>query len=123
MTTMSPVLRVGTRHWRTPAFAGAGSGQEDRAVHRVIDDKRRDDRLAAQGGDKGGDLPMAMRHKADQPRAAPGAAAGADHVGAGAGLVEEHQVRRIKRGLLVPPALARLGDVGALLLAGVQNFF
>jgi len=52
MTTMSPGLRVGTRHWRTPAFAGAGAGREDLAVHWVIDDKGRGDRSAAQSGDK-----------------------------------------------------------------------
>ena len=66
---------------------------------------------------------MTVRDQANQPRAAPGPAAGSRHVGAGAGLVDEHQVRGVKRGLILAPALARLGHVGALLLAGVQNFF
>jgi len=108
-------------------------GQENRAVHRVIDDKGCGDRVAAQPGDKGGDLPVGVRHKANQPRAAPRATAGSGHGGAGAGLVDEHQVPhgsspwaegpRVKRGLILSPALARLRDVRAFLLAGVQNFF
>jgi hypothetical protein len=89
----------------------------------MIDDKGRGDRAAAQSGDKGGDLPVAVRDPANQPRAAPGAAAGAGHVGTGAGLVDEHQVGGIKGGLILSPAFARLGHIGAFLLAGVQNFF
>ena len=89
----------------------------------MIDDKGRADLAAAQSGDKGCDLPVAVRHKADQPRAAPRATTGSGHVGAGAGLVNEHQVGGIKRGLIFSPALARRGDIRAFLLAGVQNFF
>ncbi len=101
----------------------ADIGQEDCAIHRVIDDKGRGDLAAAQSGDKGGDLPVAVRHPANEPRAAPRATTGSGHISAGAGLVDEHQVGGIKGGLIVPPALARLGDVGTFLLAGVQNFF
>jgi hypothetical protein len=88
----------------------------------MIDDKGRGHRAAAQGGDKRRDLPVAMRNPANQP-AALRATAGPRHVGTGAGPVDEHQPRRIKRGLILSPTLPRRGHVGALLLAGVQDFF
>ncbi len=66
---------------------------------------------------------MAMRYPADQARAAPRAATGAGHVGAGAGLVDKHQPGRIKVGLILLVSAAPLGHVGALLLAGVHDFF
>jgi hypothetical protein len=78
---------------------------------------------AAQGGDKRGDLPVAMRHKTNQPPTARRAAAGPRHVGTGAGLIDEHQPRRVKRGLILSPTLPRRGHVRPLLLAGVLNFF
>ncbi len=98
-------------------------GAEDQPVHRSIDDKGRSDRIAAQTGDKSGDLPMPVRHAADEPLAAPATSAQPRHVGAGAGLVDEHQPRRIKRGLIFFPTLPRLSHVGAFLLAGVHDFF
>ena len=66
---------------------------------------------------------MAMRHAADEPDAAACAASAADHIGAGAGFVDEDEAGRIKAGLVLPPLFARCRHVGALLLAGVQNFF
>ena len=98
-------------------------GTEDRAVHRPVDDEGGGHRIAAQAGQKGGGLPMAMRHPADQPLASPGPPALAGHVGGGAGLVEENQPCRIKPGLPLFPQLARRGHVRPLLLGGAHGFF
>src|SRR5258707_1256073 len=64
---------------------------------------------------------MAVRY-ADEPGAAARAVAAAYHAGAGAGLVDEDEAARIKAGLGCSPAFARFDHVGALLLAGVQDF-
>src|SRR5665811_1116486 len=45
------------------------------------------------------------------------------HLGAGGGLVDKHQSRRVKRALLSNPASSRAGDVWPSLLRGPQAFF
>lgn len=42
-------------------------GQEDRAIHRTVNDHGRGETLVAQSGDERGRLPMAVRNRADQP--------------------------------------------------------
>lgn len=98
-------------------------GPEDWAVHRFVDYEGRRDPIVPEASDEGGDLPMAMRHLVDQPLSAPTAASETGHVGTGAGLIDEDQAGRIKQPLIVLPALARGGYVGAILLAGVHGFF
>ena len=66
---------------------------------------------------------MAPGLLADQTLAAAASATGADHLGVGPGLVDEHQPRRIKSGLAGLPALARLCHVGPVLFGRVQGFF
>jgi hypothetical protein len=66
---------------------------------------------------------VAVRHPADEAAAASGAPAGAGHIGAGTGLVDEYQMRGIKGELVPPPALACRRHVWPFLLAGVQDFF
>jgi hypothetical protein len=64
-----------------------------------------------------------MGRLGDQPLAASGAAVRARHVGLGPGLVDEDEPRRIKATLILLPLRPSPGDVGAILLAGVQAFF
>jgi hypothetical protein len=45
------------------------------------------------------------------------------HVGLGPGLIDEDQAPRIKPTLILLPLQAAAGDVGPVLLAGVQAFF
>ena len=97
--------------------------QEGFAVHRSIQHPRRDQAVAAQSGRKGGGLPMPEGRLADQPLATTAAPVGADHLGRGSGLVDEHQACRIKQRLGGLPALTRFGYVGPILLGGVQSFF
>jgi hypothetical protein len=48
---------------------------------------------------------------------------GAGHVRLGPGLVDEDQACGIDAALMAAPALALGGDVGPMLLGGVQTFF
>ena len=66
---------------------------------------------------------MSPRRLADQPLATATAPVGANHLGRGSGLIDEHQALRIKARLPGLPALPRLGYVGPLLLGRVQSFF
>ena len=98
---------------------------EDAPIHRRIDDERRDERLAAQAGDEGLRLPMSERGLGEKPLAFPATAAQACHLGGGSGLVEEDEPARLKPHLRLAnagPFLARLLDVGAILLACPQSF-
>ena len=45
------------------------------------------------------------------------------HLGAGSGLVDKHQPRRVKHALLSNPASPRARDVGSSLLRGAKTFF
>jgi hypothetical protein len=47
----------------------------------------------------------------------------AGHIGLGPGLVEEHQAPGVKPALVRLPPRPPAGDVGAILLAGMQAFF
>jgi hypothetical protein len=64
-----------------------------------------------------------MRNLGHEPCTARAAAMSARHIGLGPGLVDEDQAGWIKFALLPFPASPPLGDVGPILLAGVQAFF
>jgi len=64
-----------------------------------------------------------MRGLGDQPLAASCAAMSAGHVSLGPGLVDEDEPGRIKPPLILSPLRPPPGDVGTILLAGVQAFF
>jgi hypothetical protein len=66
---------------------------------------------------------MSPRGLADKPLAPSTSPVSADHLGVGAGFVNEHQLGGIKACLAGFPMLARLSDVGPVLLGGVQRFF
>jgi hypothetical protein len=116
MTTTSPGLKGG--HQKLLDI-GAKAG----AVDRPVDDAGSGDAVVAQRRQKGQGAPAAVRHLGDEPRAAAAAPVPAGHVGLGPGLVDEHQALGVKPALMHLPAGAPTGDVGAVLLAGVQAFF
>ena len=99
---------------------------ENEPVHRRVNDKGGDQGVTSQAGDEGLCLPMSERGFRKEPLALGATAAQARHLGRRSGLVQEdHPVwlkphdRLARRG----PFLARLLDVGPILLAGPQSFF
>jgi hypothetical protein len=68
---------------------------------------------------------MPPRGLADEPLAPSTSPVGADqdHLGVGAGFVNEHQLGWVKACLAGLPTFARLSYVGPILLGGVQRFF
>jgi len=98
---------------------------EDAPIHRRIDDEWRGERATAQAGDEGLRLPMAERDLGKKPLAFGATAAQAGHLGGGSSLVEEDQPMRLKPHLRLAnadPFLARLFDVGPIVLAGSRSF-
>ena len=122
MMTMSPGESAGTRQRSTPAFARAGAGAEDLAIHRPVDDKGRGHRIDAQTRHKRGCFPVSVRLPPDQAGTASAAPAQASHVGSRAGLVDKDQLCRIKLRLEGFPRLPRHRHGGALPLGGVHVF-
>ena len=66
---------------------------------------------------------MRVRHSGPEALTLRGSAAEPGHLGAGAGLVDEHEPRGVKIGLAVEPSLTLLQDVGTILLRGVRGLF
>ena len=101
-------------------------GLEDASVHRPIDDKRRRQPMTSQPGDEGLGLPVSKRCLGLEALALCAATTQARHLGAGAGLVNEDEPVSFEPHLrltLGQPFIARLPDVGSILLAGQQRFF
>ena len=116
MTTVSPRRERWDEHLLDIDAEGV-------AVHGAFQHPRRDQTVAAQAAGEGCRLPMAPRGLADEPLAPSTSSVDADHLGVGAGSVDEHQLVGIKARLTGLPALARLSYVGPILLGGVQRFF
>ena len=112
--TTSPALRV-----KELLDIGAKAG----AVDRPVNDAGRGDAVVPQCCQKSQRAPAALRHLRDQPDAAGRAPVAAGHVGLGPGLVDEHQASGVKPALMRFPPDPAAGNVGAILLAGVQRFF
>ena len=98
-------------------------GQEAFAVDRPIDHTGSVETVVAQRSKEGQRPPAAMWSLGNQPLATSSAAMGARNVGFGPGLVDEDQAGRIKPPLILSPLRPPPGDVGTILLAGVQAFF
>ena len=101
-------------------------GLEDASVHRLVDNKRRRQAMTSQPGDEGLGLPMSKRCLGLEPLALCAATTRARHLGVGAGLINEDEPVSFEPHLrltLGEPFIARLPDVGSILLAGQQSFF
>ena len=79
-------------------------GEKALAVDGAVEETRRFNTIAAQCGQEGRRLPVAVRRFCDEALAARGPAVEAGHVGPGPGLVDEHQARRIDALLMASPA-------------------
>ena len=95
-------------------------------VHRRVNDEGGGQGVEAQAGDEGLRLPVSERDFRKQPLPLRAAASQARHLGGRSGLVQEDQPVRLKphdRLACQGPFLARLLDVGPIMLAGPQSFF
>jgi len=66
---------------------------------------------------------MPLRGRINDTLSALGSTVSTRHIGLGAGLVNEDQVRQIKLGRLLPPRLTLGRYVRPVLLAGVERLF
>ena len=98
-------------------------GGEACSVDRLIEDAGRIDPVAAQGGDEGHGLPMAIGHLGMQPLALWRPAAQRGHVGLGPGLIDKDEAAGIRSALELLPLFASPGDLGAQLFGGQHAFF
>ncbi len=79
--------------------------------------------MRSQRCQKGQRAPAAVRHLGNEPGAARCAAVAPGHIGLGPSLVDENQTPGVNPALILLPLGATIGDVGAVLLAGVEAFF
>ena len=66
---------------------------------------------------------MAVWHFADQPLSFQGTPAQPGHVRADTGFINEYQMFRVERCLILAPNVARRFDVRTILFGGVLSFF
>lgn len=92
-------------------------------VDRLIEDERRVDPVAAQRGDEGHRLPVAVWHLGVEPLADRCPASQRCHVGLGPGLIDEDQAAGIRPTLELLPLLAPPGDLRPQLFGGKHAFF
>ncbi len=93
------------------------------AIDRLIEDKGCVDPVAAQGGDEGHRLPVAIGHFCVKPLTFGCPAPQRGHVGLGPGLIDEHEAGRIRPSLILLPLLPPPGDLRPQLLGGKNAFF
>ena len=96
---------------------------EDRPVHRLANDKRRNQSLACQSGKEGGGMAMPGRGVADNPLTLGRAAMVPGHVGGRGGLIKEDQSVRGQFKLAFTPQAPSLCYIRAMLFSGVNGFF
>ena len=106
---------------RTEALAHVD--EEGVFVHGAVEHHRRGHGPYAQPGDAGGGMPVSTRYAGMAALAFQRPSTQPRHVRRCARFVDKHELRDIKRGLMVLPFRPLFGDVRAFLLAGVQGFF
>ena len=111
--------------------AGLQGGNEDLlnpcpeqfAVHGTCESAERSHASGVHCSNASDDLPLAMRRLVDKPLALWRSPISPDEVGGDCRLVDEQQCGCIHVGLFCNVGLACRGNVGPILLAGVQGFF
>ena len=93
------------------------------AIDRLIEDEGCVDPVAAQGGDEGHRLPVAIGHFCVKPLTVGRPTPQRCHVGLGPGLIDEHETCRIRSPLILLPLLPSSGDLRPQLLCGKNAFF
>lgn len=98
-------------------------GQEQRAIHRPIDDPRSAEPIMAERGDESGGRPMAVRSLPQTALAACRASVEARHFGVEPGLIQKDQPADVPRGRVLAPLLPCDDQIRTLLFGGAQRFF
>nr|CAJ30105.1 putative transposase [Magnetospirillum gryphiswaldense MSR-1]CAM78012.1 transposase [Magnetospirillum gryphiswaldense MSR-1] len=98
-------------------------GQEDRAIHRLVDDEGGGDSVMPERPDEGGHFPMTVRHRSQQPLTARRPSVAPGHVGRCPGFIKEDQAGWVQRRLLGSPGDASFGYVGTFLLGSMRTLF
>ena len=98
-------------------------GEEAFAVDGTVVKTGRFDPVAAQGGEEGRGLPVAVRNLVDEPLAARRPAVETGHVGLGPGLVDEDEARGIDTALVGFPARSMAAYVRTVLFARNERLF
>ena len=98
-------------------------GLERRGVDRAVEYHGCDHAGGSKAGDKGGSLPVAVRHADPQAFPAPATAVAARHVGGSPGLVDEDEPLRVQVQLAIETGLALFQDIEAVLLGRVRGLF
>jgi hypothetical protein len=92
-------------------------------IDRAFDQKGRFDAFMAQGRNKSGTLPVAVRDGAETTLAHQAATMVAGHLGVQAGFINKHQLADIPAGLLRSPKPPGGFNVRPILLGGARRFF
>jgi hypothetical protein len=98
-------------------------GEEPLGRHRAVEHHRCGHAAEPERADEGSRLPVAVRDRRPQPFSARRSPMQARHLGAGAGLVDEHQRVRVEIELALEPRLASAQDVRPILLGRVPGLF
>jgi len=98
-------------------------GGEGLGIHRTFHQEGRVDPVTAQGGDKGGGLPMTVWQGTQAAVTSGTAPIVAGHDGVQARFVQKDQLPGIPVWLLAPPPLPSSLNVGPILLGGARRFF
>src|SRR5579885_2459291 len=96
---------------------------EPLAVDRAVEQPRRLEAIATEGGEKGHGLPASLGHLRAQPLAAWTPASQRRHIGLGPGLVAEAEPGRVDPVLVGFPMRPPPRNVWTMLLAGDQRLF
>lgn len=97
--------------------------REAGAVYRLIEDKGCVDPVAAQCGDEGHRLPVAIGHFCVKPLTFGCPTPQRCHVGLGPGLIDEDEAGRVRPSLILLPLRASPGNLRPQLLGGQNAFF
>ena len=97
--------------------------RENLGIDRAFDQKGRFDAFMAQGCNKSGTLPVAVRDGAETTLAHQAAIMVAGHLGVQAGFINKHQLADIPAGLLRSPKPPGGFNVRPILLDGARRFF
>jgi len=97
--------------------------RENLGIDRAFDQKGSFDAFMAQGCNKSGTLPVAVRDGAETTLAHQAATMVAGHLGVQAGFINKHQLADIPAGLLRSPKPPGGFNVRPILLGGARRFF